>query len=240
MALTKTCRQCGAPFQAFPSRPKAAFCSKPCLQAWNRAQATFVDVPCKHCGTMRRLRTCDAPKYRFCSRKCRTAWIAAETPKRFWSLVEKTGHPRGCWIYTGRLNVARNGYGYFDDRRRTTSAHRYAWQLTQGDIPHGLDVCHTCDNPPCVNPDHLFLGTQKDNAQDMKQKGRSTVGERSGTAKLTEVQVREIRALYVGRQRTKGHGRYSPISQAALARRFGVDRATIQFVVARKTWKHLS
>lgn len=89
---------------------------------------------------------------------------------RFWLHVDKSGD---CWLWTGATD--HNGYGKVDYRtplRRTLGAHRISWMLRYGDIPNGLKVLHKCDNPKCVNPDHLFLGTHQDNMDDMVAKGR--------------------------------------------------------------------
>lgn len=125
-------------------------------------------------------------------------------------------------------------------KSRSFRAHRFAWEITRGPIPDGLHVLHRCDNPPCCNPDHLFLGTHIDNVADMVAKGRGAKGERSGarlhpervargerngTAKLTAAQVAEIRAT----PRKVG-------SQHALALRFGVSDATISMIVNGKAW----
>lgn len=105
----------------------------------------------------------------------------------------------GCWEWTG--GFTRGGYGRFrmgsvaDGTRGQRRAHRVSWELFHGPIPNGYDVCHACDNPPCVNPDHLFLGTRKDNMVDMRRKGRAAANERHPQAKLTDGQVAEIRAL---------------------------------------------
>jgi hypothetical protein len=90
--------------------------------------------------------------------------------ERFWSRVRKSD---GCWEF---VSGASKGYGYLNIGRRDEQevlAHRYSWELHNGPIPDGLLVLHRCDNPPCVRPDHLFLGTKKDNADDMVRKGRS-------------------------------------------------------------------
>lgn len=90
-----------------------------------------------------------------------------KTEESFWARVHKT---EGCWFWESTKN--HNGYGIVSRRAGNTLAHRVAWTLTHGEIQDGLYVCHKCDTPPCVNPDHLFLGTQKDNVQDMIKKGR--------------------------------------------------------------------
>lgn len=98
--------------------------------------------------------------------------------KRFWAKVNKTN---GCWLWTGsRKNT---GYGQWVMEKKNYLAHRYSWQIHNGDIPAGLCVCHKCDMPLCVNPDHLFLGTQAENMRDMKLKGRSQTGPRKNPYK---------------------------------------------------------
>lgn len=87
--------------------------------------------------------------------------------QRFWNKVEKTD---GCWLWTASKN--RQGYGYFRFDGKMMKAHRMAWLLVHGEIPEGMLVCHTCDNPSCVNPEHLWLGTNQDNQNDMNAKGR--------------------------------------------------------------------
>jgi hypothetical protein len=101
------------------------------------------------------------------------------------------------------------------------------WELTYGDIPAGMIICHRCDNPPCVRPEHLFLGTQADNQRDRKRKGRSGRGEKNGRAKLTARAVREIRARYAR----------GDVSQAALGAEYGVSQPAIGFVVRGEHWR---
>lgn len=137
--------------------------------------------------------------------------------------------PSGCLLWQGALD--RKGYGHFRKTRQRVQvlAHRYAWEAANGPIPDGLLVCHKCDVPRCVNVEHLFLGTAKDNIHDMLRKGRGRAGdkpgEESGSAKLTNEQVLAIRAS-------------AEISRIVAAR-YGVALQTIYAIRKRKTWKHI-
>lgn len=148
----------------------------------------------------------------------------ASTIDRFWSKVEKT---EACWNWTGRLD--KGGYGQFSLKTMgNCRAPRYAWEITYGPIPDGLFVCHRCDNRLCVNPDHLFLGTPKDNSQDAAQKGRMDRGEDRHCAKLTEEDVREIRRKY-----------QTGATQLEISNGYPVSRATIGRIINRRIWKHV-
>ena len=115
---------------------------------------------------------------RFCKRACCHDWMRGREKKplweRFWEKVEKGDQ---CWIYKGSHGTG-NLYGQFRIRGKELRAHRLAWQFAFGPIPKGLNVLHSCDNPPCVRPDHLFLGTQLDNIHDMMRKGRAKMSGR--------------------------------------------------------------
>ena len=136
--------------------------------------------------------------------------------ERFWDKVDKSGL-NGCWIWTAHCN--RGGYGTMEG----TIASRVSWELANGTIPIGLDVCHHCDNPPCVNPTHLFLGSASDNLKDSVRKGRlDHSGEKNSNAKLTPSLVQEIRN--------------KDLPQRKLAKMFGVSKGTIYYIQKNITW----
>jgi HNH endonuclease len=120
-----------------------------------------------------------------------------------------------------------NGYGRFRVNGILDYAHRYSWKIYKGSIPQGMNVLHHCDNPSCVNPDHLFLGTQSENLHDMVAKGRGNQprGSQASKAVLTEKQVREILA--------------SKLGPRALGRMYGVGHSAIVQIKSGKSWKHL-
>lgn len=142
--------------------------------------------------------------------------------ERFWAKVNKN-NKNGCWLWTAST-MGNNGYGFFRINKieGCMPAHRYSYIINKGTIPKGMLVCHACDNPKCVNPEHLFLGSHKDNAIDRENKGR---GKRL-SSKLTEKEVRIIKS--------------SPISQTKLAKQFGVSRRTIASIQYGETWKHIN
>lgn len=145
--------------------------------------------------------------------------------ERFWDKVDTTG--KGCWPFTGY--VAPNGYGRFKYGDYVTNASRVAWQLVNGPIPDGQIILHTCDNPTCCRPDHLRLGTYKDNSADAIAKGRHAHGETNGRSKLTAKDVLEIRQIY----ETTG------ISMAKLARLYGVSNRQLRDIINGIYWRHV-
>lgn len=214
----------------------------------DRDLGTMTPAPnttCDHCGTPihrypSRLRR---NKGKYCSRSCSSRanpTINPETGRGYMyrplreRFMEKFEEDRdtGCWVWTGATNEAGYGAIWKDGDERAAPAHRVAYEIFVGPIPEGLFVCHHCDNPPCVNPEHLFVGDAKDNADDMMAKGRGpdTVppvlrGEDAHTSKLTEAEVMEIRASDEGLD--------------VLAERYGVGAAQVCAVRTGRSWEHL-
>lgn len=163
-----------------------------------------------------------------------------DTVRRFWEKVQKTPD---CWLWTASRR--RDGYGQFrvsggGEKNVVLSAHRISYELLVGPIPDGLCVLHKCDNPICVNPEHLFPGTMKDNVDDMMRKGRHVkagtyteaarrFGEDNLRSKLTSGIVREIRSSYQA----------GGISMQKIADAYGVQLSCISKIVNRKRWPHV-
>jgi hypothetical protein len=133
----------------------------------------------------------------------------------------------GCWIW--RPKARTNGYGQITVDGRKRVAHRYVYTLIHGPIDDSLDVMHRCDVRDCVNPAHLTHGTRADNMRDMAEKDRSTRGERSASAKLTDAQAAEIRSRWAA----------GGVSQADLGREYGVRDSTINRIVQGRSFRHL-
>jgi len=151
--------------------------------------------------------------------------------EKFW-LYTEVGPFMDCWLWHGPTDY-KQGYGrLYYERHKHIKAHRLSYILHNGPIPDNLLICHTCDNPQCVNPNHLYAGTHLDNAADAKERNRlkhpDNSGENHGLSKLTEAAVLEIRRLYA-----EGHTRQS------LAEKFGVLPGTISKVTLRQRWKHI-
>jgi hypothetical protein len=162
--------------------------------------------------------------------KCKISWMNLHPISIEDRFHKYTGEitPSGCIPWTGSTD--RKGYGKFClPDGKMVIAPRASWELANGPIPDGLFVCHKCDNPICVNIDHLFLGTPKDNTMDAKSKGRLNHGEKCHLSKLTSDKVLEIRNLH-------GTGKYT---QAKIAEMFNVSVPNINLIVKRISWNHI-
>jgi hypothetical protein len=164
---------------------------------------------------------------KFCSKMCYFSYVRKPVviKKRFWSLVEIGGEEE-CWLYGGHLDKV-TGYGEFSYTRRkgetkSVLAHRFSYRITRGKIPRGLFVCHSCDNPPCCNPRHLWVGTQFDNLADMTEKGR----------RFSKLKEEDIPAVFnLLRQ---------GFTTVELGEMYEVAQGTISQVKLRRTWKHIT
>lgn len=147
------------------------------------------------------------------------------TEERFWNQVDKSGE---CWEWIGTTND--RGYGLFRYNYGDYRAHRFSYELAHGPIiEEGMFVCHKCDNPLCVRPDHLFLGTTQENTTDKVSKGRQARGETSGNSILTEEQVRSMIQEYIP-------GRFG---YRVLAQKYGVSAGHVARIIKGKLWKHI-
>lgn len=149
--------------------------------------------------------------------------------KHFWNRV-KIGKPNECWPWLAGSKIV-GGYGTLTVLGVSHPAHRFAYELTYGKPDYSKDCCHKCDNPPCCNPKHLFMGTVAENILDCMAKGRTrgAVGERNYGAKLTPKQVLKIRKLWAT-------GRFT---QPMIANKYGLCRMQANRIIIRRAWKHI-
>ena len=188
--------------------------------------------PCLRCGARATVATKNHARRTYCSSTCefqaRRERNAASFETLFWSCVDRR-EADACWSWTGTRG--RHGYGRFFTRKRFDvrakgAAHRIAYELTHGPIAPGLYVCHRCDNPPCCNPAHLFLGTHAENMRDKLEKGRQPWGEACRAAKLSSGDAPWIRWAAA----------YSGSSHESIAAVYGVSRRAVGMLIAGDTW----
>jgi hypothetical protein len=195
-------------------------------------------VSCNYCGTHfeipYRINKTRAQNPKFCSKKCfsneQTKRALSGIGERFWSKVKK-GKPHECWLWTGALRAG--GYGWFNYKGRPTNASRIAYIITNGELPSHIFVCHSCDNPACCNPNHLWPGTASDNNRDRDIKGRGnnrhpnvSKEERHPSAKLDRQKVAQAYT--------------SKISAVELALLWGVTPQAIHAIRKGKNWKSVT
>lgn len=159
----------------------------------------------------------------FCSNKCKIEARSTDPIERLWKGVKKTNF---CWAWEGASNSF--GHGQMSIKGKKVYVHRLSYEIYFGNIPDGFYVCHTCDNPACVKPTHLYIGTIKDNVSDCHKKGRfkPLLGSKNPKTKLSKDHVEEIRCLYES----------SSISQIQLARKYGVSQTAVSAILRNKTW----
>lgn len=199
---------------------------------------------CENCETkFSWLRHDSQPPARFCSRKCTNKDFGKKgnEKKLFWPVAseiekkekikiyfyEKVIKKKGCWGWNGYVD--KNGYTQIHAGKTLVKGHRVSYEIHKGEIPEGKLVCHSCDNPTCTNPDHLWLGTNIQNSQDAQLKKRMSFGENRWNSKLKKENINEIRKLI-----SLG------VSVAHLSRLFEVSYMTIKNVKIGKTWKHVT
>ena len=228
--LHLTCHQCKEPFSVqLMGNTNRRFCSRDCYWASMR---TSPIVLCTQCGCP----TISHPsKPRKTCPQCSRPFATFSVEEQFWHLVQKSD---GCWLWQGHREPF--GYGIIYEKRdsirngKRWKAHRLSWTIHYGDIPERVHVLHKCDNPPCVRPDHLFLGTQQDNMTDMCQKGRHKCNFPKGFdhyhSKLTEEQIRYIRTSDISKRGTI----------VRLARECNVSHVTIRNVLNRKVYSFIN
>ena len=188
----------------------------------NRRAVTAV---CEQCSQPFTHRTAWV-KRKYCSRACMGKSYRISIEDNYNENVIR--HPTGCWGWRLKPNV--NGYVQVrSSEGKKMYGHRYSWEVHRGPIPEEMCVLHSCDNPTCTNPDHLFLGTMNDNTKDMLSKDRESRGERHPGARLTEAKVILMRQMY-------SSGKYT---MERLGYLFKVSEGTVYSAVRRQSWKHV-
>lgn len=229
----KACVSCGTVFSDKPSA-RDKFCSRNCANTGRgKRPPTYIDCVCQNCGAAFSVtkHMVSRGKRLFCTSDCARIGSRIDPAAMYHKRVIKQ---EGCWGWRGKTD--RRGYPFFELRRNggvaMYRAHRLSYEIHVGGIPENLSVLHHCDNPPCTKPDHLFVGTARDNSNDKVLKDRQARGERLPQAKLTYGQVVDILNRLAVFPRQRG-------AMTAIARAFNVSVATISDIERGISWKHV-
>jgi hypothetical protein len=251
MPVKLSCVTCDKEFYVdlYRIKENAKYCSKQCFQKKWESKYIF---NCQNCGKEHIAFGYTEGRKKYCSRSCMEEFRSPTLEKLVKNNYEVKEN--GCWDWTNSIS-SKTGYGKLDFKGKTISAHRASYEVFKGEIPKGKHVCHSCDNRKCVNPDHLWVGTQKENIQDMVNKGRkpcqkgipkskehleklqigrlnnwkSREGSKHYLAKLNEEKVKEIKIMI-----------RDGISTVEIAKMFNVCQSNISLIKTGKRWNHVS
>jgi len=243
MSIEKICQYCSSKYFVYPRQNKTRkYCSKKCYAIVNAiakakiAKEGRVQKTCLFCNAIYYVTPYQNKRSKYCSKKClntansikfnRIRTEKVSSLEYLMSFIEKD-EKTNCWIWKG--SVDGSGYGQKSFRGKLKRTHRIFYELLVGRIPKDKLICHRCDCRLCQNPEHMFIGTNQSNQEDMirKNRQRGPVGEKNSSSKLTVENVLEIRRLH------------SEQSIKSLAQQFKVSKTTIERVINRTTWKHL-